>query len=153
NDYSRQDIWHDYLSASIFPFGYGVTTDPITGRTDGILKRPGSDPNLLVTDTSTEWWQFQGSLVSHDAFGAPVPLPENSRRYLFSSYQHSVGPPATPPAAGTCQQLSNPLSGGLLARALLVVLDEWVTQGRTPPKNRIPDGSDLVEPDRDSTGF
>jgi hypothetical protein len=55
--------------------------------------------------------------------------------------------------AGTCQQLSNPLSGGVLARALLVVLDEWVTQGRTPPKNRIPDGNDLVTPDRESTGF
>jgi hypothetical protein len=153
NDYSRQDIWHDYLSASIFPFGYGITTDPVTGRTDGILKRPGSDPKLLVTDTSTEWWQFQGSLVSHDATGEPVPLPENTRHYLFSSYQHSVGPPASPPAQGTCQQLSNPLSGGLLARALLVVLDEWVTQGKRPPKNRIPQGGDLVEPDQSSTEF
>lgn len=26
----------------IFRFGYGVTTDPVTGATDGILKRPWS---------------------------------------------------------------------------------------------------------------
>jgi hypothetical protein len=153
NDYSRQDVWHDFISASIFPFGYGISTDPITGRTDGILKRPASDPRLIVTDTSTEWWEFQASLLTRDALGTAIPIPETARQYLFSSYQHSVGPPAGAPARGICQQLSNPLSGAQLARALLVALDEWVTQEREPPESRIPDGDDLVPPDQGSTGF
>jgi hypothetical protein len=153
NDYSRQDVWHDYLSASIFPFGYGVSTDPVTGRTDGILKRPATDPLLIVTDTSTEWWQFQASLTTEDAAGQPVPLPPGARHYLFASYQHSVGPPAGPPARGTCQQLSNPLSGAPLARAMLVALDRWVTEGEEPPRNNVPKGSTLVSPDQASTGF
>jgi hypothetical protein len=175
NDYSRQDIWHDYISASIFPFGYSVTTDPITGRTDGILKRqprraerrqgadedderegrPGaseSDPFLFVTETSTEFWQFQASLVNQDTDGNPVPLPKTARRYLFSSYHHVVGP-GGPPARGLCQQLSNPMSGAPLARALLVSLDQWVATGKQPPDSRIPEGRNLVPPDQDSTGF
>jgi len=152
NDYSRQDIWHDFISNSIFPFGYSVTTDPITGRTDGILKRPATDPLLIVTDTSTEFWEFQGSLVTHDAFGNEIPVPSNARVYLMSSLQHSVGP-GGPPARGSCQQLSNPLANSPIYRALLDDLDAWVTHGVNPPENRYPRGRDLVAPDQESTGF
>jgi hypothetical protein len=152
NDYSRQDIWHDFISNSIFPFGYSVTTDPITGRTDGILKRPTTDPLLIVTDTSTEFWEFRGSLVTHDAFGNEIPVPSNARSYVMSSLQHSVGP-GGPPTRGSCQQLSNPLANSPIYRALLTDLDDWVTRGINPPENRYPRGRDLVPPDRDSTGF
>jgi len=152
NDYSRQDVWHDYISNSIFPFGYSVTTDPITGRTDGILKRPATDPLLIVTDTSTEFWEFQGSLVNHDAFGNEIPIPTNARAYLMSSLQHSVGP-GGPPSRGSCQQLSNPLANSPIYRALLDDLDDWVTRGIDPPENRYPRGRDLVPPDQGSTGF
>src|SRR5262249_55636258 len=152
NDYSRQDIWHDYISNSIFPFGYSVTTDPITGRTDGILKRPTSDPLLIVTDTSTEFWEFQGSLVNHDAFGNEIAIPSNARAYLMSSLQHPVGPGGLP-TRGSCQQLSNPLANSPIYRALLDDLDDWVTRGINPPENRYPTGRDLVPPDQASTGF
>jgi hypothetical protein len=152
NDYSRQDIWHDFISTAIFPFGYGVTTDPITGRTDGILKRPATDPLLIVTDTSTEFWEFRGSLVGRDAFGTEIPIPSNARAYLMSSLQHSVGP-GGPPVRGSCQQLSNPLANSPIYRALLNDLDDWVTRGINPPENRYPRGRDLVPPDQESTGF
>ena len=39
--YSRQDEHHDFVSYSHPPLTYAVTTDPISGVRDGILKRPG----------------------------------------------------------------------------------------------------------------
>src|SRR6266478_6450407 len=42
--YSGQDQHHDYTSNSIAPFTLAVTTDPVTGRRDGLLKRPATDP-------------------------------------------------------------------------------------------------------------
>ena len=37
----------------LFPFSYRVTTDPVSGRTDGILKRPATDPLVFQMDTET----------------------------------------------------------------------------------------------------
>ena len=116
------------------------------------MKRPATDPLLIVTDTSTEFWEFQGSLVNHDAFGNEIPIPTNARAYLMSSLQHSVGP-GGPPSRGSCQQLSNPLANSPIYRALLDDLDDWVTRGIDPPENRYPRGRDLVPPDQGSTGF
>ena len=47
NTYSRQDVWHDWLSYSYPPLTFAVTTDPISGIRDGILKRPPTDPMEL----------------------------------------------------------------------------------------------------------
>src|SRR5262249_14518398 len=44
NTYSRQDLWHDWLSYSYPPLTFAVTADPISGIRDGILKRPATAP-------------------------------------------------------------------------------------------------------------
>lgn len=152
--YSRQDVWAGLYPMATFPFGYGVTTDPITGRTDGILKRPATDPLVMQVDTSTEYWQFHGSLVTHDGLGREVPPPAKARYYLLASGQHFPTAGAAP-SRGLCEELSNPLHGGVFMRALLVAMDQWVTRGTPPPASRYPRVADgtLVEPDQASTGF
>jgi hypothetical protein len=152
--YSRQDLWAGLYPMATFPFGYGVTTDPITGRTDGILKRPATDPRIIQTDTSTEFWQFHASLVTHDALGRPLSLPDTARYYLLSSAQHFATAGAAP-ARGICEQLSNPLHAGVFMRALLVAMDGWVIRGTPPPASRYPRVTDrtLVAPARATTGF
>jgi hypothetical protein len=150
--YSRQDLWAGLWPMATFPFTFGMTTDPVTGRTDAILKRPASDPLVMQVDTSTEFWQFHGSLVTHDGEGRPVALPPTARYYLISSAQHGSG---TPPSRGISEQLSNPLNYGPFNRALLVALDRWVRQGTEPPPSQYPrvDDGTLVPPDQASTGF
>lgn len=56
NVYSRQDDHRDYVSYSHPPLTYAVTTDPISGLRDGILKRPATDPLVLHIDTANEFW-------------------------------------------------------------------------------------------------
>src|SRR5207244_260773 len=41
------------LDPELFPFAYNVLKDPQTGRSDGILKRPKTDPYVFHTQTST----------------------------------------------------------------------------------------------------
>jgi hypothetical protein len=148
-----------YVPDTDFPQTYAVHTDPVTGSTDGILKRPTTDPRVIHTDTSTEWWQFRASLVDTDEYGTvDLQQPANVRRYLFSGSQHFVAKGA-PPTFGTgnrmCQQLTNPTHNGVVARAVLVDLDQWATDEVRPPDSRVPrltDGT-LVPSDQGSTQF
>jgi len=164
-----------YVPDTNFPRHYGVEKDPLTGRVDGILKRPATDPKVVHTDTSTEWWQFRSSLVDTDehgtfdldrrdnagvgrGIGSKPSQPWNVRRYLFASTQHYVARGVTL-TKGTgnrqCQQFSNGTNPGPSARALLVAMLDWVRHGRLPPESRVPriDDGTLVPPDQASTGF
>lgn len=109
-----------YVPDMNFPLNYVVRADPLTGREDGILKRPHSDPVVFHTDSSTEWWQFRSSLVDTDENGTyDVPQPPNVRRYLFSSTQHYPRKGSTPlhgTADRQCQQLNNQTHDGVIGR-------------------------------------
>ena len=129
-------------------------TDPISGRADAILKRPATDPKIIHTDTSNEFWQFRASLVGTDADGKQdIADPPNVRRYLFSSTQHGwYKTDVAHYGIGNrqCEQLVNPTHTGVVLRALIVDLEDWVRKGIAPPDSRVPrigDGS-LVSPDR-----
>jgi hypothetical protein len=141
NVYSRQDEHSDYLSHSVAPLTYAVTTDPISGLRDGILKRPATDPLVFHIDTANEFWQMDGSLNVHDGRGKAVPIPNNVRLYFAASHSHvgASGVAAMPTAVNTC---ANPVNGNLsynaLLRALLVALDDWADKGIAPPASRYP---------------
>ena len=77
-------------------------------------------------------------------------LPENVRLYHLASTQHggysAVG--AVPPLRNPlCQQLPNANSYTFNLRAILIALENWVVEGKTPPASRYPriDKSTLVE--------
>ena len=138
--FSRQHEEHDFMqTGDQFPFTYETQTDPISGKTDGLLVRcraSGTCPKITQTDSATEYWGARASLVTTDEFGRQdIALPDNVRHYLFSSTQH--GPTANP-SFGICQQLSNPLPFSQAQRALAIALDDWVTRGIEPPPSRSP---------------
>jgi hypothetical protein len=158
NPYSTQhrDRYMPYVS---FPFNFGVRENPLVAQgvergplVDGILKRPQTDPRVIQEDTSTEYRQFQASLVDTDGFGHDVPLPWNARHYLIPGAQHGSGSPST---LGRCQQLSNPTSYGPASRALFTDLDQWATKHVAPPPSRRPTVGNglLVSTNRQSVGW
>ena len=134
--YPRQHSDHLYPSDQ-FPFAYDSSTDPLTGQTDGILKRPDTDPLVVHTQTSSEYWERRGSLVHTDSRGADLSDHQQSRVYLFPSTQHGADP-LKGAQAGAHRHLSNPHNTTPLLRALLDALDAWATHGTPPPDSLVP---------------
>ena len=134
----RQHIGRWYPERQ-FPFANQVLFDPITGKTDGRLRRClASDtcPKIFEVNSANEYWVKAGSLLHTDTLGNDLRDPRNVRFYLFSSLPHSAGIGPTGP--GICQQPRNPVVANPGLRALLVALDEWVSAGKTPPASRVP---------------
>ena len=126
-----------------FPFTYTTLTDPLTGRTDGLLERCASSntcPKIVHSDGEAELWQGRSSLMVTDSRGGHVELPENVRLYLIAGTQHGGGRGvhATTPSQGICQNLNNPLAMGQIRVALSVALYEWVANSVEPPASRFP---------------
>jgi len=141
------------LDPELFPHAYNIIKDAQTGRRDGILKRPKTDPYIFHTQTSTEYWQKRGCLAHTDGKGNDVKIPDNVRIYVIASAQHN-SPFGSEPAKDDTQLLVNSLPAGDVLRALMVALDLWVTQGILPPPSQYPTVKNrtLVLPNQ-STGF
>jgi hypothetical protein len=121
-----------------FPFSTARLHDPHTGRTQSLFRDDGFDPLLIETNTSTEYWQKGASLLATDPLGGrDIVLPANSRVYMIAGTQHTgaAGMRSTP---GPCVNARNPHSPNPALRALLVALDEWVSEGKAPPASRTP---------------
>ena len=134
--YPRQHEDHLYPSDQ-FPFAYHSTTDHLTGQTDGILKRPETDPLIVHTQTASEYWERRGSLVHTDTRGNDLPEHENARIFLIAGTQHSALP-GDVPASGPHKYPSNPMDGNVLMRSLLDAMDDWATHGTPPPPSAVP---------------
>ena len=136
-----------------FPFSTAMLSDPLTGRSGSLFRGDGSDPLLIETNTSTEYWQKGASLLHTDPLGTrDVALPQNSRVYMIAGTQHGGRAGATTDP-GPNVNPRNPHNPMPAVRALLVALDAWLVSGTEPPPSRVPtlgDGT-LVEPDK--TGF
>jgi hypothetical protein len=143
---------------SEFPFAYAVTTDALTGKTDGILKRcqeQNNCPKILKSDSEIEFYQQRAGLVSTGTDGKPVPIPDNVRIYFLSNLQHYALAHAKSAMVKQCKYPSNPLNAGPSVRALLTDLDAWITDGTAPPPSRYPSVADgtLVPPTAKDVGF
>ena len=119
--------------ADRFPFSYAHCVDHITGNDDAILKRPDTDPLVIHTQTSTEYWQRRGSLVHTDTRGNDLEQPETVRIYAWASSQHFADPMLEKPERGVAQHLENIVWTSMFFRAVLDVLDRWATTGEAPP--------------------
>lgn len=136
-----------------FPFSTATQSDPLTGKSGSLFRGDGSDPLLIETNTSTEYWQKGASLLHTDPLGTKdVALPENSRVYMIAGTQHGGRAGATTDP-GPNLNPRNPHNPMPAIRALLVALDEWVVSGKAPPPSRVPTlaAGTLVAPDK--TGF
>jgi hypothetical protein len=136
-----------------FPFSTATLADPLTGKKGSLFRGDGSDPKLIETNTSTEYWQKGASLLHTDPLGQEdVTLPDKSRVYMIAGTQHG-GRAGAPTDPGPNRNPRNPHNPMPAVRALLVALDEWVVSGKEPPPSRVPTlaAGTLVEPDK--TGF
>ncbi|MEO7726997.1 MAG: alpha/beta hydrolase domain-containing protein [Burkholderiales bacterium] len=121
-----------------FPFSSARMTDPVTGKTAGLLRGDGFDPLWMETNTSTEYWQKGASLLVTDPLGVrDVELPGHARAYLIAGTQHG-GAAWMTSTQGSCVNPRNPHSPTPALRALLVALDEWASEGRLPPPSMTP---------------
>ncbi len=140
-----------------FPFAYNVLHDPVTGRTDGRLRRcldSGTCPRILEANSSNEYWVKASSLLHTDTLGNDIPEPRDVRLYLFSSFPHSGG--SRQQGRGICQQPRNTAAAEPVLRALLLALDGWVSAGKEPPASRVPrrrDGTLVAALPRPELGF
>jgi hypothetical protein len=121
-----------------FPFSNAVATDPFSRKTGAILQGRPTDPLVIETNSSTEYWQKGASLVHTDPAGRnDAGLPPNVRVYLIAGTQHG-GRPGVDPSPGPCINPRNPHSATPALRALFLALEEWVTKGVEPPPSRFP---------------
>jgi hypothetical protein len=135
--YSRQHEDHSYGDDQ-FPFSYPTLSDPISGRSGGILQRArdaGVCPKVLHLDTESDLWQARSSLIVTDTRGADIAMPKEVRVYTVSGVSHAPFRPLTKPVM---QLPGNRLGYGAFMRALLAALFEWVDYGIAPPDSRFP---------------
>jgi Alpha/beta hydrolase domain len=126
----------------VFPFAHPVLTDHLSGKTAGRSARctvSNTCPKSFEANSSNEYWVKAGSLLHTDTQGKDLKDPENVRFYLISGLSHGVGDVTS---MGTCQQFLNPTRPFPALRALLMALDQWVTQGTEPPKSEVPRQAD-----------
>jgi alpha/beta hydrolase family protein len=140
---TRTNDQHDehLFPADYFPFTYGDSTDPFTGKTDGILHKSRASntlPKVFHTQSSSEYWHRSASLVHTDPLGKQdAEIPGEVRIYSFGGTQHGSGS-GFPAAAGNGQLPSNPADYTPLMRGLVVALDAWVKDGKEPPPSAYP---------------
>lgn len=157
--HNGQHLEHLY-PGDYFPFTYGDALDPLTQRTDGIMRHTSAEdaallPKIMHTQGTGEYWHRSASLVHTDPLRKrDAELPENVRIYTFGGTQHS--PAASPPDRGVADNLLNPADYRPFLKALLDSLDAWVRDGATPPPASVYpriDRATLVDWRQSSTGF
>ncbi len=132
---------HDYPE-NAFPFSTAHLKDPVSGRSGALFRSDGFDPLLIEVNTSTEYWVKGASLLHTDSLGTKdLKLPSNSRVYMVAGTQHG-GRFGLKTAPGQCANPRNPHSPEPALRALLVALDQWVSNKAAPPPSRMPALSD-----------
>jgi len=127
---------------SVFPFAHQVLVDHISGKIAGRSQRCLANktcPKRFEVNTANEYWVKACSLLHTDTRGNDLPDPENVRFYLVSGASHRVGK-ITDRMLG--QQFTNAVDPTAVHRALLIALDDWVSQGIVPPESRVPRSAD-----------
>ena len=138
--FSRQHEDHG-VPGFDFPFTYATIADPVTGRSDGILRAcsvDGTCPRLFHVDTGGEFWQAGASLVGTGGANRDLPFPPNVRAYMIASAAHAPGR-----TADNCRYPANPMSYSMVLRALLIEMVDWTAGRREPPPSQWPRISEL----------
>jgi Alpha/beta hydrolase domain len=124
-----------------FPILYKTTTDPVTGREDGLgIRIPaGLEPKIFLVDSSSEYWdRGRVAALRHVSMDGTMDVEDaaNVRVYHLSGTKHGAG--SFPPSDGGGQLKENANDYRWAQRGLLADLDAWVRQGTEPPASRHP---------------
>ncbi len=149
-----------FYPTDIFPFADVPTTDPVTGRTAGLLDRAVAAqvvPRIFYSNTSYEYWSRAASLIHTSPDGKrDLPLLDKVRIYFLAGLQHfSATFPPEHDAKGVLlgQNLPNPNPVSYFWRSLFVAMDDWVRDDKAPPASRYPKLSDKTLVRRDELKF
>jgi hypothetical protein len=108
----------------VFPFTTVEQVDPVTGeRGDALARARAADvlPKMVYLNSATDYWTRGASLLHTDVEGTrDAAIDPSVRIYLAASKAHVD------------------TRMGVIGRALLTALDEWVSRGIPPPDSRIP---------------
>jgi hypothetical protein len=145
--YPRQHEEHQWPS-EVYPFTFTAVPDPFSEKNEGLLQRPETDPLIVHTHTSSDYWLRHVSTTHTDpSDGSDLEPPDTARMYNFASAPHMARSVSDPAWIG--QLTPNSMSPAPYLRASLVLLDEWVTHGVAPPASLIPRREDgtLIAPE------
>ena len=156
-DYSRQHETH-YTPGDQFPFAYSTMTDPLTGKTDGLLQKCtqlNTCPKVFHYDSPIEFGGARASLSVTDFQGKDIAIPSNVRMFYAAGTQHSpmimaenvVAQPdytVDRVVAATAVSTSPPafIASTALFRSLLLNLEGWIKGTSTPQDSNFPRVSD-----------
>lgn len=128
-----------------FPFSYMPTHDPLTGQTNGILKRclkTNTCPKIFHVATALEVWEGRQSLGLTDPLGRhDLGEPGFVRTYIMGSTQHGSATPIVGSRGGpfgNCEQQTNPNPQRETMRALWKAFTDWVRDGVRPSPSVVP---------------
>ncbi len=114
----------------------GVTEEPLSYQ--AIVRQMGRSvgaaavPRMLVTNTTTDYYNIRASLSRTGAAGlADQPVPHAVRIYDIAGASHGRA------AEQKCQFVPGQLDFFPVMRATLVNLDRWVRDGAAPPASRL----------------
>lgn len=134
-----------FYPTDIFPFTDLDETDSLSGITDGLLDRAAKDnvvPKIFYTNGAYEYWGRAAAMIHVSPDGkADAPLAKDTRIYFLAGTQHG---PGAQPVKSITQNIPNPSDYRWNMRALLVAMNEWLTNGAAPPDSAYPklaDGS------------
>jgi hypothetical protein len=112
---------------------------------DELVKRQrelGGVPKIFTTNTASEYWRSDCSLIHTDPDGTrDVDFPPEERSYVIAGHMHGAGLPLvndrTPIGARGANNFTT-VDGSTAIRAFLINLDRWVSQGEEPPPSAVP---------------
>lgn len=143
-----------------FPFAYNVIRDPVSGVTDGIMKKcleTKTCPNIIQLDGGFETFGARNSLVSTDGAGHDLTVPEKVRLYVVPGANHGGGNGvASISKSPVCQYPGSAVVERTIDRALAPVLVDWIAKGTPPPASRWPSvtaGTFAPPADQAAVGF
>ena len=124
-----------------FPIRYETTTDPVTGKRDGLGARvpAGQEPKIFLVDTGSEYWdRGRVAALRHLSIDGTEDLPDppNVRVFSLAGTQHASS--SWPPSGNGGQLKSNPSDYRWAQAALLMDLDAWTRRGVAPPPSKHP---------------
>lgn len=111
-----------------FPFATVEQNDPVTGKKEYAFNRAqesGFMPKMMFINSSTDYWTRAASLLHTDVDGKrDIEIDSNVRIYAIAGRAH----------------VDDRI--GIIGRALLTGLDQWVSFGIEPPGSQLPKISD-----------
>ena len=145
----QKHLQGNHFWADHFPFHFTkegeLQDDPLgqpnrkTGDVLAVAKRLGKIPKIMISNHEGEYWTRSASLIHTGVDGKQdARLHANVRVYIVNGCRHGTPSRGSRRISGTSEHAINQLDPRPVGRALLVALDQWVSNGTEPPTSRVP---------------